>query len=203
MPLTAAERQRRRRRKLHNSPMKLQEYQKKDRIRHREKNELLSQYALLDKRRRNKEAQKKCRTKKCQAQPTTEESIYKSKQALGKAKRKVLLALPKSPRKRKLIIEVANTYGITAESFCSTPKRPQHHMKISKEVEEMVQSFYVRDEISRIAPGKRNYIIKRNNDGKIYIQKSIYIAASKKHINYTNKNFLIIKLENQCLQCYA
>jgi len=56
--------------------------------------------------------------------------------------------------------------------------------KISKETENTVHEFYFRDDISRQAPAKRDYITVWKNDGKKRLKKWPPNLHLEKHLHY-------------------
>ena len=91
-------------------------------------------------------------------------SPFPSRQSRGKARKKLLTSLPKSPRKRKaLIVEFAEIEG-----YCTVKKLKSSggSRAVSAELVKKVTDFYTDNEISWQAPGKRDYIIVRENGNK-------------------------------------
>lgn len=89
-------------------------------------------------------------------------STFKSPQSLGKAVKKVKEAMPKSPNKRHVVMrKIASDFGLVArdsQGFHSYRGLPQ-------ETKDAVTQFYVRDDISRQAPGRKDCITIRTSDG--------------------------------------
>jgi len=99
--------------------------------------------------------------------------VYKSSRTLGKAVSRAVRSLPFSPRKKRVVVtKLAEKVGIVKSSIA--PKNA-----ISDETKQKVIEFYCRDDISRQAPGKRDYVTIWNKEGKIQLQK--------RHLHYTIK----------------
>ena len=92
------------------------------------------------------------------------EFAYKSPQALGKAVHKVSPLLPNSPRKRKAVIaKIGKSSGL---SVSSKHQKSNGNTCIAKFTVDSVQEFYFRDSISRQAPGRRDFVIIKENGKK-------------------------------------
>lgn len=95
---------------------------------------------------------------------------YKSPQALGKAVHKVTSHLPHSPRKRKAVIsKLAKSSGLSLPD--KTKQSPNGNKKIDESTVQSVQKFYFQDSISRQAPGRRDFVIVREDGKKSKLQK--------------------------------
>ncbi|KAG1668796.1 Dipeptidyl peptidase 8 [Nymphon striatum] len=184
MPLTSAERQRKRRERL----------------------QVVGQYK--DYRKNQNEMSKKCRRIKAMKEKTLPKSIYdmlvkdrkekiykrvakfraknlsqtsanviepfKTASALGKAtaraKRALQNALPSSPKRKAAVMK--KLYTTIPDITLSTSEQLQEHKNgIPADIVANVKNFYERDDISRQAPGRRNVINVRGADGiKIQFQ---------------------------------
>ncbi|XP_050500497.1 uncharacterized protein LOC126880583 isoform X1 [Diabrotica virgifera virgifera] len=103
---------------------------------------------------------------------------YKRPQSLGKAVNRVKKVLPDSPSKkqavvRKLILEYPNLILTKPPRKCTT--------KLSDEVKKTVKDFFIRDDISYQAPGKRD-------------TKSIKDPVTNKRAN-VQKRFLVMSVK--------
>ncbi|KAG1682566.1 hypothetical protein GQR58_010849 [Nymphon striatum] len=184
MPLTSAERQRKRQERL----------------------QVMGQYK--DYRKNQNEMSKKCRRIKAMKEKTLPKSIYdmlvtdrkekiykrvakfraknlsqtsanviepfKTASAMGKAmaraKRALQNALPLSPKRKAAVMK--KLYTTIPDITLSTSEQLQEHKNgISADIVANVKNFYKRDDISRQAPGRRNVINVRGADGiKIQFQ---------------------------------
>ena len=95
-------------------------------------------------------------------------------------------ALPKSPRKKKIVIrKLVDEYSEVEDN--SVKKR--HLLSLGAESIEVVNNFYIRDDISLMAPGKRGVVTIRKQrwEGK----------TTKRHLYMTIKEvYGIFKIEN-------
>lgn len=177
MRLTVAERVRNHRKKIKENAEKHAAHKEKDRLRKRE-----SRKKAVDPRKAELE-RKKCRErvrlhrlkKKLSAShvqdpgDTPVSYAYKTPQALGKAVHKVSPLLPNSPRKRKAVIEkIAKSHGLP---LSSEHQKSTGNKCIAKSTVDCVQEFYYRDSISRQAPGRKDYVIMKENGKKLKLQK--------------------------------
>lgn len=152
------------------------EHLEKDRIRKRAsyhvKKMTITKEESLNLRNQNRLKQQRFRERKQMMKMSTEmkngnfKNSYKCKQSFGKAVRKAVEALPKSPTKRKAVV-----MGIVRKTFDSQElQRIQNNMSDrtkENQNKSLVQSFYCTDEISRQAPGKRDVkSIKNEETGK-------------------------------------
>lgn len=143
-------------------------YNKK--FRAKQKVELLeSPEALQLKRSNDRARQSQCRARiPVAVQPIGAASPQASKTQLHRATNKVVRMLPKSPRKTKAIIR-----KLTSE-FRLAMKGPEKKTRLTRIAEEtltLVKIFFCRDDISRMAPGKRDVITVRSNNEKEKRQK--------------------------------
>ena len=94
-------------------------------------------------------------------------SPYSCKQALGKAISKVRKCLPSSPRKAIAVVStLASNFGLTPPTSCNRPTT-----SITQECLDSVYAFYLRDDISRQCPGRKDSVIVRNGNTKETLQK--------------------------------
>ena len=88
---------------------------------------------------------------------TNQGTPYRSRQALGKAMKRLEHGLPSSPRKQRFVVEkLARSVGVPV---CSSSKKSTSAE--SEEKIELVHSFYRTDDISWQAPGRKDRIIIR------------------------------------------
>ena len=178
MPLSASLRQDKRRQKLkeHNS---YEDYKNQDALRKRLKraerkkkeaeiraSELAKIQGLRRKQIRERVAKHRAsKNTSVTSNPTS--ALYKSAQALGravaKAKRALHPALPSTPKRKRAVWNSLST------KYCESPVAeitPTRSIAISEETKHGVQTCYQRDDISRQAPGRRDVVIIRNENGE-------------------------------------
>ena len=113
---------------------------------------------------------------------------YSTPQALGKAVAKVKPYLPKSPRKRKAVVEkLASFTGI------HLPKKRKKefggNLHLNPEVKQKVYLFYVQDSISRQSPGKRDFVVSWKNGKKEHLQKRhLLFSLREAHALFLKEN---------------
>ena len=166
MPLTHAERQRRYREKLLQKHGK-KVLQEKESKRKKEKREANIELA----RQKDRERKQRSRQKHSSAQAvavTSSSPAYKSNSTLSKAVKRVQSALPNSPRKKAAVIK---KLAMSIDTSDSSPEKKAGPTALSTEVENLVIQFYLRDDISRQAPGKRDSIVVKENGNKTTMQK--------------------------------
>lgn len=174
MALTAAERQKRRREKLKNEG-KYENYKKKNRAeakksRDKKRNDL----AKLPKSVQNKVKREirenvrkrveKCRAK-CQGPSSNVTTPFKNNKTLGKAVSRAKRSLPMSPRKKKAVIKKLFESEIGQTDTPSSPHITDNSKRIPIETVTLVKQFYIQDDVSRQAPGRKDVTTIRNDDG--------------------------------------
>ena len=178
MPLSTAEKQRayRQRRKSDPEKYKLDLKKAKERCRTRRNRlgttKIRSENVAYQRRHRNK--------------VKSSGKGYRTRQAMYKARCRVESVLPRSPTKRKEIIQkIAETSGISVSpSLQNFTVRP----KLTDDTLDKIEKFYLRDDISRVAPGRRDRVIHREKGSKIYYQK--------RHLFHTlNETYRLFKEE--------
>ncbi|KAG8200303.1 hypothetical protein JTE90_028487 [Oedothorax gibbosus] len=88
-------------------------------------------------------------------QDTPAESAFRSRHHLGKPTKRTKNALPKSPRKKKEVNKMlAIQEGLMLKESSNQFKTKS--TAIPEETEQSVQTFYKRDDVSRMLPGKRD-----------------------------------------------
>ena len=111
-------------------------------------------------------------------QPINPLSVYGSKQALGKAVIRAKRSLPISPRKRKIVVQkLAKNTGISVSAELN---KEHHGNALSEESKQTVIDFYNRDDVSRMAPGKKDLQQSEHRRVKIMSRKDISLCHSKK-----------------------
>ena len=99
----------------------------------------------------------------------TTSPAYKAVSTLSKAVKKAQSAPPKSPQKRATIVK-----KLSMEAGClevAYPQKQEGPTSLPEHLKAAVTEFYVRDDISRQAPGKRDSIVVHENNVKKTMQK--------------------------------
>ena len=121
---------------------------------------------------------KKLESKQCNNKGTSAPSkdAYKSCSSKGKAIAKVKRNLPCSPRNRRAIVKELAWEQIKIKLFVPVKKR-SYSSACTKE-DKLVMDFFSRDDISRQAPGKRDVVkIKLDDGSKIEKQKQHLVVS--------------------------
>lgn len=186
MALTAAEKMKRRREKL-KLEGKYEQYKKN----HREvcRKGRLKKKAFLEsissKRAdelRSIETEKikqrvaKHRFKKRQNSIEDHEISYSSVQALGKATSRVRRALPACRNRRLAVIKKLWFENYEQEDYPDSPEK-RKSATLPNDIKSKVEDFYERDDISRLCPGMRDFIIVRKGASKLKVQKRHLLSS--------------------------
>ena len=120
-------------------------------------------------------------------------TAFSSRQSFGKAKKKLLAALPRSGiQRKKLIYEISKDVGLAVHPIdrdMPTTSTTDSRTELSEDVKMKVREFYERDDISRQSPGMRDTIVVKEED-----QKKTYM---KRHLLLTiAETYKIFKSEN-------
>ena len=161
MLLTHAERQKRYREKQKEKYGEKAVQEKESKRRNAKTLENIDLYREKDRLRKQKSRQKAGKTTTCPG--------YQSLSTLSKAVKKAKSALPNSPRKRAMMVK-----RLSSEAGCQEATFPlikQGGTALSKELKAAVIEFYMRDDISRQAPGKRDTVAVRENNERKTMQK--------------------------------
>lgn len=213
MPLTSTERSRIRREKLKADEEKYRAYKrdqskKKKEYRH---SKILTEKQKEDIRRKNREHQRKCRKRKAKLTIIDVNNCgYNRKQSLGKAIKKVNNVLPKSPSKKVQVLSslISNISSIKRKELIENtiPGKKQCRQILNKEanvnidrkvrsdsisekVLDKVREFYLRDDISRICPGKKETISVKTQTGREVHQKRFLIMNIREaHALFLDEN---------------
>lgn len=98
---------------------------------------------------------------------------YKSANSFGKAIKRAQRNLPRSPRKQTAVVRKL------AESFNLLVQPAKHStsstLSITADTMKMVKDFYECDDVSRQLPGKKDFIIIREDGKKEYMQKRLLV----------------------------
>ena len=197
MPQTSSERVRKFRKKLKQNSKLYEVYKTKDRQRkkaERRKPKFQSAAEIAQQKKLNRDRVRKHRILKKEKRKLQQEgqdqgiSPYSTPQALGKAVVKVKPHLPKSPRKRKAVIEkLASSTGI------QLPKKRKKEFggnsQLSPEVKQKVYLFYVQDSVSRQSPGKKDFVVCWKNGKKQHLQKRhLLLSLREAHALFLKEN---------------
>ena len=99
----------------------------------------------------------------------TEKGVYKSASALGKAKTKVVRALPKDPERALEVVNgvhriIRRKVEDRIDEVQEESKSPKK--KIRTDIKNQIFSFYYRQDVSVTLPGQKDYVMVKNVDGK-------------------------------------
>ena len=115
----------------------------------------------------NRQCVTRCRAKKAEEKATSENTTSLSGQVLAKAVPRLKKALLKSLRRKPLIVRrLAESMGLIEPDSVRIS-----HNKISDVTIEQVNKFYMRDDVSRQAPGLKDYGTVWGENGKERLQK--------------------------------
>lgn len=203
--LTAAERQRRRRQKLKKEGT-YEDYKAKHartgQKYRRKQAELLESFteerkSQLIQERRNKDCLRKQRSRKKQAEASQQDSEsastshrkqpYKLRSSLSRAVNSAKKVLPSSPTKRNAVIRQLSE-ELEEEDLCLEKK--ERLSALPKETRDAVKAFYERDDISRMSPGKRDFVtIKGSKGEKQKAQKRhLYLSVKEAYCLFQDEN---------------
>ena len=161
---TAKERQAKRRAKVKADPELYQAQLLKDRERKKRQRETqretMSEQQLQEHQLKERLRIKNYRSKKSMkpTSGTNQGTPYRSRQALGKALKRLEHRLPSSPRKQRFVVEkLARSVGVPV----ATTSKNGTSAAADEEKKVLVQSFYATDDISWQAPGRKDRIIVR------------------------------------------
>ena len=62
------------------------------------------------------------------------------------------------------------------KGIMTTPGGKLSRTSLPEETSSIVRDFYASDEISRACPGKRDYVISKNDECKVYIQRRLVLC---------------------------
>ncbi|CAF1025968.1 unnamed protein product [Didymodactylos carnosus] len=167
--MTGAERTKRYRERLKQKGLHHQ-MKVKDQVRKRTKRWSLSVKGLNRLREQQKINQQRCRKSKADRQQqlmTNNQNSSYVKSTLSKAVKKVIKALPNNPARQKQVLQsVGQTIGLFPK-----PIHQRTTLKTCDKVKDAAVTFYTRDDISWQAPGKRDYVVVRDDGQKTKHQK--------------------------------
>ena len=94
--------------------------------------------------------------------------VYSSSCQLNRATNRVKTLLPKSPRKKKAVIrKLADDFKVSMK----WPNKKSRMSRIPNATVTKVEAFYIRGDVSRMCPGKRDVVTVRKNGKKEKRQK--------------------------------
>ncbi|KAK6175722.1 hypothetical protein SNE40_014117 [Patella caerulea] len=102
--------------------------------------------------------------------------------SLGKAKSRVMKALPKSPRKRASLVKI-----MACEILDLQACLPRTRDNVPSELEQKVVDFYESDSVSRMMPGKADFISLKDQLGNKYHKQKRHLVTT---LTETYKCFL-------------
>ncbi|KAG8192006.1 hypothetical protein JTE90_001740 [Oedothorax gibbosus] len=130
---------------------------------------------------------------------TSPYKVFPTRQSLGKAKKRVISVLPKSPNKRKaLVCQIAKDEGLLGKNS----KTSSTFQTTTNENSKQVIDFFNDDRVSSQAPGMKDFVICRENGNKIKMQKRyLYLTLKETYALFCEENSDIkIGLSNFCIQ---
>ena len=195
---SAKERQAKRRAKVKKDDQLYQAHLKRDRKRKEkaraEARKAMSSFQLEEYHVKERQRVRQYRAKKrMERQQPNLATPYRTVQARGKAIRRAQAALPISPRKKMSVVEsLAKQVGLKVES--SPTVRTQNCGGLSSETEELILTFYNKNDISWQAPGRKDRIIIRETsaDGakskKMEQVRYMLMSLKEAHYQFTNEH---------------
>lgn len=127
------------------------------------------------------------KAKKAKESDETGSPVYKSSRALAKAlsvatKR----GLPKSPRHKKEVVRKLFQLHVSPSASASSSPTPGRSTAIACETVQLVTDFYIRDDVTRQAPGRKDAVTVRGADG---IKSKLQVRHMMYSINETYQLF--------------
>ena len=218
MPLSREDRHKNYMLKLESDPELIAEHRRKDRerkkLQRQQKNGQLTKgererirQANCEQKRRERERKKK--QKENLQTPSSSSSSFRSRSSLGKAVKRVANQLPKSPAreaealgtlfnerlrqmtpsKREIALEQLKEPVAKRRLLSPDPQRKTRCDSINLETTENVRQFYLRDDISRMCPGRKDCVTVRTSGQKERLQKRLMIMnLAEAHQIYLKDN---------------
>jgi hypothetical protein len=152
-------------------------YKQKDRERKKESLHLMSETEKENKRKKGAEATETWRKKKKALQESQDRpaslvpnDIYRTPAALGKAVARAKRGLPNSPHRQAVIVQ--KLFDRLPFQVLPVKQVSRHANALSENIEAAVEEYYLSDDISRVSPGKADFITIKQADGsKVTKQK--------------------------------
>ncbi len=196
MPKSDVERQRECRARKKNDPETYELYKEADRTRKKLTRESMSDEELDALRKQSRDAVRRHREKKKakiaensenqtvgqenQDKQTTNTGGYKSTHTLGRAKRRAVENLPRSPeKKRQVVHKMAEEILQVKLPFPQNSQKKQAGMPLATTTTNAIEAFYGSDSVSRIMPGKADYKVIKRNGEKVKKQIRVMIMTIK------------------------
>lgn len=169
------------REELKNNNERLDAYRKKDRERKKKQyHEKMSKLSVnekkeLQEKRRLHVAKRKPRTKKKENTGNINKDCPRS---LSKSPKKVTVVISKvvedlSQRKRKAVLEACDK-SVKRRKFESVERKKRSDAVTEEEICK-VEEFFMRDDISRMCPGKKDFISVKTPGGRVQKQKRLLL----------------------------
>ena len=193
------ERSKKWRKKIRCDPSKHEEYKKKDRERkkkkyaEKKKNMSETQKSKIREKERLKKRVQAARKRLPSSKNTCREEahdLFKSPQSLGKAVKRVQKTLPKqdikktqvlskvvcalSPRKRRAVLESCDV-AVKRRRSQESGRKIRSDALAEEEIK-VVENFFNRDDVSRICPGKRDFLSVKTSEGRELRQKRLLLV---------------------------
>lgn len=168
MAKSAAQRQRERRKRLAANEEALADYRKNDRERKYTKRRSMNIVQLKAVQKKGKSATRRWREKlktRNEARAMDVHYPYHSRSSFGKARSKVEKALPKSPSKKAAVVKRLVTDILAIElpdEQRAKETRPRTASALLEETQLAVIEFFQCESISRVMPGKADFVVVRN-----------------------------------------
>lgn len=178
----------------------LEKERERDKIRRQNKKITLNYDAKALKLRRlqDRERQRRCREKrKASTQSQNNETgfsihSYKSSRSLGKAVSKSKKALPSSPRKRMAVVKKLIMDELPAISKCISGKNiHKGGRKLDENTIKGVLNFYLRDDVSRQEPGRKDAVSVKNKctgEKEINQKRIMIMTVSEAYEQFIQEN---------------
>ena len=209
------EKSRKRREKIRNDQEKHDKHKEKDRIRKKQQRDLKRATMTTEQqdemRRMDREAKRKQRVKKAASKenvescvtPENKSSPYSSASSLGRAISRVT-NMPRSPTRKahllgKMVLQLPPTkrslaYKCIQEGDPPAKKRLILNEKkqsdaLLPETVKKVKDFYEQDDISRMSPGKKDFVSVKESTGRVRHQKRLLLLnISEAHQSFCEEN---------------
>ena len=114
-------------------------------------------------------------------------STYSHRSSLSRAVNKAISSLPGTPRRNKQVIrELALKVKL---DFSKSKKRQSSRKALTEKTIQTVKTFYLRDDISRWSPGKRDTIVVKENHVKQTMQRRyLQLSINELHAQFISEN---------------
>ena len=166
-PLTANDRKRKHRANLTDKQKAVIRQKDAERKRLKRASEKLTA-KITDRRAADAARQARCRAKKRKETVVSVKVGFKNRQSKGRAMKKALNNMPKTPTKRFEVVEgLVNALTPNSKKRILTPGTVTRKSKIDEKTEKLVENFFQDDTNSRVMPGKKDVLsVKTGSDLK-------------------------------------